>query len=110
MTGAKSTWFDLEDKNLFNSCLGKIQRKTSFEIRVPVRDADAVIKAVNAFASVDEAGAQRFPKKLFRLFALYIKSFRYPTLLGVINNAQQEGFEIFLREQQDGLCIVFECA
>jgi len=101
---------DFEDKNLFNLCHEQIQKKVSFEVRVPARDADAVKKAVNAFASVDEASAERFPKRLIRLWGLYIKSFRFPILMGVINSAQLARFEIFLREQQDGLCIVFERA
>lgn len=100
--------FGLEDKNLFNLCLEQIQTKAPFEVRVPVSDADAVKKAVTAFVSVDEASAERFPKRLIRLFGIYVKSFRYPTLMGVINSAQLARFQIFLRDQQDGLCIVFE--
>lgn len=76
----KDTWFDFGDKNLFNLCFEQIQQRTSFEIRVPARDADAVKKAVNAFASVDDASAQRFPKRLIRLFGIYIKSFRFRCL------------------------------
>lgn len=102
------SWFDLKDRDLFNLCLRQIQKKATFEIRVSARDADAVKDAITAFVSVDEASAQRFPKKLTRLIKIYFKSFRFPTLMGIVNSAQLAGFTIFMHEREDGLSILFE--
>lgn len=108
MAISNDSWFDLKDKDLFNLCLRQIQKKATFEIRVSTHDADAVKDAITAFVLVDEAGAQRFPKRLIRLIKIYFKSFRFPTLMGIVNSAQLARFTIFMHERKDGLSIVFE--
>lgn len=104
----KDTWFDARHAGLVRACLAQIRMKASFEIRVPVGDADRVRAAIGALSPTGPVRTLGWWAMRAGVCGIYFRNRRFANLLWVIGRARRAAFKVFLFDQQDGLRVVFE--